>query len=373
MASKESGAALVVVVWLYDWLLGAADGRRRRVAIHAALALVLVTGAVYRLRTLYSAEMTGLERDLIVQWRTQAVVFWRYVRLLVLPYGQSLIHPAQSIVHPVDPRVLAALAALVAAAVVGWRARARYPLAVLGGCWFVAALAPSSLVPLHELMSEHRLYLGAAGLAIAVASGWALWQARWQWRPWARVAFTAATLALFSLTVARNRVWADEVGLWGDAAAKAPLTWMPNYAFAEALRRRDGCAAALPAYRRALELDPRSGSTLTNLGTCLAALRRYSDAEPLLERALALEPRSPNLLNNLGQLARLTGRPEVARRRFAGALEIDPRHVPTRLSLAALEESSGHRAEALRLCREAAELAPEMPEPRNCLARLQGG
>jgi Tfp pilus assembly protein PilF len=266
--------------------------------------------------------------------------------------------------------VLAATAALAAVAYLLWRWRRRVPLVTLGCGWFVAALAPSSVVPLFELMSEHRLYLATAGLALAAGAGWSLWQGQPSAKRWARAALAVAIAILLALTVARNRVWADTVTLWRDAAAKAPLTWAPRYALADALRARDGCAAAVPVYRQALELKPGDGPTLTNLGTCLAMMRNYAEAEAVLEQALAAQPSSANLLNNLGQLARLTGRPALARERFATALQIDPRHAPARISLAALEEGEGNVAEALRLCREAVELAPQLAEARACVERL---
>lgn len=372
LAAKESGAALVVVAWLYDALLGGekAGGRWRRAWLHGGLLLLGLAAAAYRLHAYLATEMVHLDRGFGVQLRTEAVVLWRYMRLLALPYGQSLIHPAQLIASPFDPRLLAAIAGLAAAAWLLWRGRRRVPLVVLGCGWFVAALAPSSVVPLFELMSEHRLYVAVAGLALAAGAGWALWQGRPSARLWARAALAAAIVILLALTVSRNRVWADTVTLWRDASAKAPLTWAPRYALADALRARDGCAAAVPVYRQALELKPGDGATLTNLGTCLAVMRNYAEAEAVLEQALAVQPQSANLLNNLGQLARLTGRPALARERFAAALAIDPRHAPTRISLAALEEGEGNAAEALRLCREAAELAPQLQEARACVERL---
>jgi protein O-mannosyl-transferase len=373
LGSKESGAALVVVAWLYDALLGGQEGgggRGRRAWLHGALVVLGLAAAAYRLHAYLGTEMVHLDRGFGVQLRTEAVVLWRYLRLLALPYGQSLIHPAQSIPSPLDPRALAAIAGLAAVAYLLWRSRRRAPVVTLGCVWFVAALAPSSVVPLFELMSEHRLYVATAGLALAAGAGWSLWQGRPAARGWARAVLAAAIAILLALTVARNRVWADTVTLWRDAAAKAPLTWAPRYALADALRARDGCAAAVPVYREALELKPGDGATLTNLGTCLAVMRNYAEAEAVLEQALTAQPNSANLLNNLGQLARMTGRPALARERFAAAIAIDPRHAPTRISLAALEEAEGNVAEALRLCSEAMLLAPQLPEARACVERL---
>lgn len=367
-ASKETAAALPLVVAAYAVCLRRPTRPRSFWVTQAIVFVVLALGALWRVRSFLGAESAGLPRAASAHLRTEAVIVWRYLGLLLWPRGQSLVHPAQSIADPFDPRAILAVAAILALAAAAWRWRRVAPLAFVGGVWFFAALAPSSLVPLVELMSEHRIYLPAAGAFLALAAAWSLLEARASWP--ARAVLALVLAALTFATVARNRVWATPVALWSDAVAKAPRTWAPRYALADALRAKEGCPAAVPVYREALLLAPGDGATLANLGTCLAMMRRYGEAEAALSQALQQEPRSADLLNNLGQIARLTGRADLARDRFAAALAADPRSAAARVSLAALEESAGRPEEALRLCREALEIAPQLEEARACTARL---
>lgn len=56
------------------------------------------------------------------------------------------------------------------------------------------------------------------------------------------------------------------------------------------LRRKGDVEEALRRYRRAVELDPRSGSRTYAVGETLILLRRYDEAEPWLRRATELLP-----------------------------------------------------------------------------------
>src|SRR4029079_3618415 len=82
-------------------------------------------------------------------------------------------------------------------------------------------LAPSSsLVPIADLVFEHRMYMPLAGFAV-LASLAAVGLARRAPRLVA-VAGLAAVAALGFATMARNALWHDPVRLWEDALEKAP-------------------------------------------------------------------------------------------------------------------------------------------------------
>ncbi|HET9768512.1 MAG TPA: tetratricopeptide repeat protein, partial [Thermoanaerobaculia bacterium] len=344
--------------------------------LHLPLLLVLGAGAAWRLRAFLGAESPVLPRAAAQNFYTELTVLWRYVGLLLWPAGQSLVHPAQRVASPLVPKVLLSAAALLLVAALGWRLRRRYPLAVFGLVWFFLFLAPSStFVPLVELMAEHRLYLASGGIFLARGVGLGALSDWWQRTdrgphaaPRALAAAIVAVLAL--LTVARNRVWADAVTLWQDAAAKAPLTWAPHYGLAQALRQRGDWNGAVVAYRRAVALRPDDNRARIDLAICLGQLGRYDEARAELGQVLAADPASADAFNNLGWLANRTRQPQEARQRFEQALAVDPGNVTARINLAMLEEQVfGRRAEALRLCREVEHLQPGIAAVAECIRR----
>src|SRR5262249_46809176 len=101
---------------------------------------------------------------------TQLVGIPRYLLLCLLPRGQNL-DPDVALHTSFDPAVAAGLGVLVAASAGAILASRRYPLLALGWAWFLLTLTPeSSLVPIRDVMVEHRTYLPVAGLCWGAAA-----------------------------------------------------------------------------------------------------------------------------------------------------------------------------------------------------------
>lgn len=379
LLSKETAAMLPLLLVTADLLIVGRPGearRRRLLRFHLPLTALVVAAGAARLavwaRLERGAEAIGLWQHVL----TEAEVAWRYVGLLLLPVGQSIMHQVATVTDPLDPSALAALAALVAAVAALVPLGRRLPLVALGLLWFLLLLAPSHVIPLQEAMAEHRVYTAACGLFLAVAGGVAAGGHRLAGagRPAllpAAVVLAPILAVLTAATVARARVWTDEVALWGDAARNAPDTWGAHYAWADALRAAGRCADAVPAYRRATELIPGEVSAHLNLGICLAELERFDEASRALETARRLAPEDPKPATNLGTLAARLGRYDEARASFRAAIALDPDGIAPRLLLAQLSEALGDPAAAHRMCLEVRALAPSTPGVEACLERTR--
>ena len=316
LACKEVAAMLPAVVLLYDLIFLPADdpGRRRRLLrLYAPLFAVLAAGAWARLHLYRSLEAPERDLGVATNLLTQSGVVWRYLRLFLLPVGQSVVHEVAEVTSfrglPAAWGAFAALG-LAGVALLAWLARRREPAVAFGALWFLAMLLPSSLIPLPELAAEHRTYLASAGLFLALASllaaglrAAALPPARARAVGWVGALSLVALLG--GLSAARNRVWSDPVRLWADALRNAPTVFAPHYQLAEALRERGDCAAALPHYERAVALVPSYLDARNNLGICLAQLGRLDDARRAFLAALARDPAYPRARNNLRTLAEL--------------------------------------------------------------------
>lgn len=107
--------------------------------------------------------------------------------------------------------------------------------------------------------------------------------------------------------------------------------------FAAYYRSRDMPSRAINLLVRGRDLFPQSAEIAANLGSALAAARRYSDATAELERALAIQPTSTTVLNNLGLL-------EMKQQDFGRALDywnrslaIDPQQPEIRQGVSAVQ------------------------------------
>jgi tetratricopeptide (TPR) repeat protein len=381
LGSKETAAVVPFVLVAAEWLgvLGDDAGRTRRwVRFHLPFSVTILVVGLARVAVYLRVEQAGQAVGLWHNALTEAMVFWRYLVLAVVPVGQSIMHPVTTVSRSWDAVGLLALIGLIGTAAAAVFFGRRAPLLAFGWLWFVLFFAPSHVIPLQEAMAEHRVSTAMAGIILVATTG--LWWCVSRFGGWqdsrARVVLGIAGLAVVLLgaaTVARARVWTDAVLLWGDAAAKAPSTWGAQYAYADALRNAGRCGEAIPVYRRAVELIPDEVSAHLNLGICLAEIEAFDDARAAFWTAVDLDPSSPKPHTNLGTLEARVGRFDEAVARLEHAIVLDPQSVTARLLLARLVEAAfGDRDRALLLCREAGEISPNDPGVRQCLQQLGG-
>jgi tetratricopeptide (TPR) repeat protein len=309
---------------------------------------------------------------------TQPSVILSYLRLLVFPAGQNLDHD-----HPVassflDPQAVLAAAALgvllVVPAAIAWRARrrsagARVALFAIG--WFVATMAvESSVVPIGDVMMEHRMYLPSAGLFVAAGAALASWVARLapRGRAVALVASAAAVLALAGATYARNEVWRDAETLWRDAMEKSPEKSRPPVFVATALLARGEADEAIALLERATGLRPREPLVDVNLARAYEKAGRRADAERALRTAIALGAGSVEGVHyELGRILLADGRAAEACAQFeaeAGA------HAANRLARTNLVVCSLSRGDATAAVLQAEQLDAEAPGDPTVLFNL---
>lgn len=126
---------------------------------------------------------------------------------------------------------------MFAAAIITSRKQHLRPIS-FGICWFFLTLLPtSSIVPLAEVLNDHRMYFPFIGLMISVC--WTIKLVISNYLPaYRKVIITILILLLCSYaygTWQRNGVWHSEESLWHDATIKSPgngRAWM-NYGVAQ--------------------------------------------------------------------------------------------------------------------------------------------
>jgi tetratricopeptide (TPR) repeat protein len=252
-----------------------------------------------------------------VQIWTQAEVWWRYLQLVLVPLGQSVFHD-----HPETGPSLRSVAAmlglfgLTGAALWGMRKR---PLLALAWMFYALVLLPSSSIePLKETMAEHRLHISLLGPAMLAGVGLVHLGRR------GLIGGGLLTLVLLVLTFQRNRVWADEVSLWGEAAARNPASGEALYGYGDALHLAEEHGLARDAFQEAIEVQPGNLDARTNLGREQAELGNRAEAEAAWLGALEISPSYCRAHNNLGLLHGRSGDYRQAERDFRTTLAYCP-------------------------------------------------
>jgi Flp pilus assembly protein TadD len=126
--------------------------------------------------------------------------------------------------------------------------------------------------------------------------------------------------------------------------------------------------AAIPAWQKAVSLDPDDPRAHNNLGIALAGAGQISDAVAEYRKSLELNGNSSQAENNLGSALAQQGNLEEARQHFENALRINPDNASAEVNLGnALSAAGGHTSEAIELLQAGVEKLPTSPDGQNGL------
>ena len=350
LLTKEEAAAVPILLLLLDLVFVARwDARdlRRRAWIHVPLLALPVLGLIAR-RVVTGAWLPEAVVPRASYLITQGAAFPRYVLRTLVPLDPAFFRGDAIATWPPGPVTIAwglTSLGLLAFAVAG---RRRWPLWSLGILWLAVGLLPSSsIVPLGEMVVDHRAYLGAAGLLFALGQ-----------LVWARGGPPLA-VALLVLLAARSYhyewVLADPVRAWEDAVGRAPRSADARRALADAYAAK-GDPRAEAALREAVRLEPRDARSWANLGVLYAQSGRLAEAAEALRSAVVADPGDARLHDNLGLVLQALGRTEEAIAAYEAARTARPALASPRIRLAALLVERGEKARALALLDEAAGL-----------------
>ena len=300
---------------------------------------------------------------------TQMRVIVTYIRLLFLPVGQNLDYDYAMSGSFFELPVVASflLLAFVAAAAVYLYRKGEGPLTArlvpFGVLWFFLALSvESGVVPIKDLIFEHRMYLPSVGAFMAAASFMAYLANRFGRRIGQRRLFVivvvVVALPLAFLTIKRNALWADEVAFWQDVVVKSPMKARGHNNLGSAYYRRamyeeargelvkavaldHGFADAyynlglaevrlgrldegIRRFEEAIRIAPNLARPLVNLAMAYAQKGRLARSIETFERALSLNPAQVEAYTGLANVYLLLGRPEESVKRLMAALHLDP-------------------------------------------------
>jgi tetratricopeptide (TPR) repeat protein len=417
--SKEMGIVVPVLILLYDWIRAASEepgpagpvrglfrALRKGVWYYIPIFLLAAGMAAYKLWIApASGKLVWWGGTLLTNLLTVAKVLCYDIFLLVLPltlradYSYASFPVAYSVADPWGWVAVAAVLLVLGGLL--WRAaRGDFPVA-FWGMWFFAALLPvAHIVPHHELLAEHYLYLPSAGAFVLAALGL---RRLWAWQRAAAVgAATAAALLWLGVGLAHRPVYRDDFTLFSDVLAKAPDCVRANAVLADHYFARGEYGRAEMYYRRVLAIPPqfereglhpdkqeilktafqrgggdylnreagysvnayrrlaficesggrldeatrlyREGSELRaladmfylDLGNLAARQSRFAEAEKWYRRALAASPQDPMILCNLAAACSEQRRFDEARHYLLTAVTLNPNFYQAYYNLALL-------------------------------------
>ena len=318
--------------------------------------LLILEGGGLELRDITKETLKISRGDYLL---TQFNVIRTYLRLLILPINQNLDYDYPISTSLMEPKTLASLGFILFLLFIAFRTLKRKPLVAFGIVWFFLTLSiESSIIPISDVIFEHRLYLPMVGFSITASA--VLWQCFQNARRFA-IALLVIALCLCGLTYARNRVWKDDVTLWQDVVKKSPNKARPHNILGTAYAHAGNETKALEHYHKAHELNPNYALSYNNLGLLEYYKKNYDKAVTLLEKAIRLNPAYEKAYNNLGLIYEQKGDQTKAVQYFQKAIDLYPIFALPYSNLGAVHGKMAQYEKAIQYFEKAAELDPDNP------------
>lgn len=393
--TKEISFTLPAVIVLYDFMFfGQKTGLKNRITalLPFILCLAIVPLGIFgpeiglgagwgegedtRMQQFY--EFANLDRYgyLITQFR----VIVKYLRLLVLPVNQSMHYGNRLYTTILEPGVFLSLLLLLFMAGASVWLLALYKktkniflkIIPFGVFWFFITISiESSVVPIKDVIVEHRLYLPSIGIFIVLAAGLTcMLKYLKAGKILARLFIAVIIAALCAATYYRNLAWASDETLWKDAIRKFPENIEAYNNLAIFYNRTGLRQDAIKELKNALKISPNDAETHNNLaivygdkGDTEASLQEFKEA-------LRLKPKDSLIRNNIGEAYEAKGMITEAIEEYKIAAAEAPRDYLPRYNIANAYLKKGLANEAEKELKEAIRLKRDFMAAHKNLALL---
>jgi len=307
---------------------------------------------------------------------TQFRVIVTYIRLLILPINQNMDYDYQIYHSFFETEVflsfLFLLSIFVFAIYLYTRSRTTYNahgiLASFGIFYFFITLSvESSVIPIRDVIFEHRLYLPSIGIIIVFTSA-AFYGFDYAGKKIGiKFSLFLATCILLLATVfplgiaayQRNKVWRDELSLWMDVVSKSPDKARGHHNLGKAYNNQGQIDKAIKEYLIGLKFAPWSDITHNNLGYAYGKQGRLNEAIEEFQIALRLNPDHVEAHYNLGNAYEKQGQHDKAIKEYKLALTYKPDYTEAHYNLGNVYLDQGHLNEAIEEFQIALKLNPD--------------
>ncbi|MCK5514015.1 MAG: tetratricopeptide repeat protein, partial [Deltaproteobacteria bacterium] len=239
-----------------------------------------------------------------------------------------------------------------------------------GGIWFFITLLPvCHIIPHHELLAEHYLYLPSYGFCLIAALLFT--SSLENNRHSALIYFSLfCIIVLFSLRIIdRNRDWKDGMTLWSKTVKSVPrCARAQNNLGAEYIKYgHEHHKEAMPHLKAALQIKPEYAEAYNNLGLVYKGQGSYDQATKLFAKAIKSKKRYFEAINNIATMYERKGDYDTAIKIFKNLLKRKPDYAEAHSNLGIVYQKRGQLEQAKEHFRKALQIEPHHVEAHNNL------
>lgn len=388
MKTKEIAFTLPIIIAFCEGVFFKGDIKKRLLY----LLPLLLTMLVIPLSLIYGS---GSQPDIITQLgektakttvisrldylATQFRVIMTYIRLMLLPTNQNLDYDYPVFHSFFNAEVI--LSFLLFLSIAGAAvylffytrrddSKRDLRLVAFGIGWFFITLSvESSIIPITDVIFEHRTYLPSSGFIIAMVTSILIIRENVRDKIIMAERAIIPFLAVFVLILAvaayaRNSVWKDEVKLWEDTVRKSPKKARPHYNLGAAYGKNDRLDEAISEFKQVLTIEDFD-SLHYNLGWIYFKKNMLEDAEREYLAAIKLNPDYTDAYINLSVIYLKQSRFDDAIKALKKAIAIKPDDPEAHYNLGSVYEGQGLLNDAIEEYRVVLRQRPKLAEEHN--------
>jgi tetratricopeptide (TPR) repeat protein len=369
MFSKEMAITLPLTICLYEFCFLRTKNRFtwKYIVPFFAIALVMpLTILITKSVDVQSMRRIGEDAPELSSGQyflTQLRVMATYIRLMLLPINQNLDYYYPALDSILQIPVILSLLLMLFILSIAFKLLKNYRLISFSIFWFFITLLPeSSVIPIRDVMVEHRLYLPMLGFSFFLVSG--LYYLFKQKSVKLKVTILLLLVICYSvMTYQRNRVWKDEFSLWTDTVRKSPLKARPYLSRGLAYQMKGDFDQALSDFGKVIEINPNNaeaaeayydrGLLYENKGELEQSILEYN-------KAIKLRPNLAKAYNNRAIVYQKKGDLNQALLDYNKAIEIDPGYVEAYYNRGIIYQIKGDLTRAISDYNKAIEIYPNL-------------
>jgi tetratricopeptide (TPR) repeat protein len=370
MATSEKFVTFPLILILYDFFFVSQNKVKtvvKNYKIHLPVISTLIYLAYLMLSYQYEDISSGRQKATPLEYlMTQFNVHWTYLRLLFLPVNQTIDYdyPFSRSLFEI-PTMFSAIgyAGLWTGGILLFKKRPIISFCIL---WFMITLSPvSSIVPLNNVIFEHRLYLPSIGIitgfTLSIFTGFGKLNRTYTHpnRIPAMLSILIVVL-LTGLTLARNNIWRDEIRLWEDTALKSPLKAKVHINLGNAYKKQNLIDKAIQHYKTAIKINPNISIAHYNLGNVYYSQGLVDKAIQHYKTAIKIDPNYAYPYNNLGNVYYSQGLVDKAIQHYKTAIKINPNYAYPYNNLGNVYYSQGLVDKAIQHYKTAIKIDPNI-------------
>lgn len=287
---------------------------------------------------------------------TQFRVIITYIRLLFIPFNQNLDYdyPILSLRSGFFS-VLFGFTFIIAILTIAFRLFPKHRLTSFGIFWFFITLLPeSSIIPIRDVIFEHRLYLPMVGYVFFLVSAIFYFLRKKSFL--VTIIILILIVQWYSLlTYNRNFDWQDSLVLLNDVIKKSPQKARPYLNRGLVLSERDEFRAAIADFDKALMIY-------------YAQININQNYTEIYKKLLSINNNYSDIYNFLGSKFSEMNLSKVATILFKEAIRINPYNAEAYANLAGLYGSSGKYEDAIIVGKKAIQIDSNSGSAHNNLA-----